>query len=76
YFCNSISLESILAKYLIFIKDVLNLYNMSTKILKQNIISAELFFGKFLKPIYFSQLNNITTQYLAQFYNKVYTKNR
>ncbi|CAG8546690.1 9660_t:CDS:2, partial [Racocetra fulgida] len=75
-FCNSISLEGTLAKYLIPIEDVLNLYNMSTKILEQNITGAESFPGKFLKPIYFSQLDDITTRYLAQFYNKVYAQNR
>ncbi|CAG8541797.1 14533_t:CDS:2 [Cetraspora pellucida] len=75
-FCNSISLEGTLAKYLIPVEDVLNLYNMSTKILEQNITGAKSFPEKFLKPIYFSQLDDITTRYLAQFYNKVYAQNR
>ncbi|CAG8490466.1 2356_t:CDS:2 [Cetraspora pellucida] len=75
-FYNSISLEGTLAKYLIPVQDVLNLYNISTKILEQNITGAESFSGKFLKPTYFSHLDNITNQYLAQFYNKIYTKNQ
>ncbi|CAG8522604.1 6951_t:CDS:2 [Dentiscutata erythropus] len=60
-----ILLGDTLAKYLIPIQDILNLYNMSTKISEQNITGAELFPGKFLKPIHFSHLDDITNRYLA-----------
>ncbi|CAG8787206.1 16638_t:CDS:2, partial [Dentiscutata erythropus] len=57
-FYDSISLGGTLAKYLIPVQDILNLYNMSTKISEQNITGAELFSRNLQQNLY-QQMTNI-----------------
>ncbi|CAG8751516.1 35321_t:CDS:2, partial [Racocetra persica] len=60
-FCDSFLSVRTLAKYSIPVQDILNVYNMSTKVFEQNITGAELFSRKYLKSTYFSHLDDVTT---------------